>query len=119
MVNNLSSTPFKVNKQLLDYLNIYGEDHEILLSNDDIIKLESIEKKTTYILNKLNSLKSEYLLQENILSIASIFNSVNIYFPVRLDQRIKEVDYIAYLIILIIKVMNWLRHYCYLLYLVL
>lgn len=87
MVNNISSTPYKINKQLLDYLDKDGEKYKILMSQDVIDKYENIENKSTYIKNKLKGFKSEYLLQENILEIATLFKNKNIYFPVRLDQR--------------------------------
>lgn len=52
--------------------------------HDDFNKLEN---KTRYQINKYKSLKSKKLLQDNILQLANLFKNVDIYFPVRLDQR--------------------------------
>lgn len=89
MVNNLSSTPYIVNKQLLEYLNNNnnGEKYGILLSKDEINKYEVKENKKTYINKKLKRLKSQFVLLENIIEIADIFKNKNIYFPVKLDKR--------------------------------
>jgi hypothetical protein len=46
MVNNLSSTPYIVNKQLLEYLNNNnnGEKYGILLSKDEVQKLLDVKR---------------------------------------------------------------------------
>lgn len=87
MVNNIAFIPYKVNKQLLYYLVDKGEQYKILMSKDIIDNYENIVNKTTYIINKIKGLKSEYLLQENILKIAALYQNRKIYFPVRIDQR--------------------------------
>lgn len=88
MINNLSSTPFKINKELLDFVVMYGESYGMIVSTDLEHKFENIEKKTNYHKKQIKAHNSKILLQENILEIAYLLEDMPaIYFPVRLDQR--------------------------------
>lgn len=87
MVNKLSSTPFKINVELLDFLLSKGEQYGITLSTSIFDEFNSLENKTSYKTNKFKSLRAQYDLQEKILEIAKMFRNKNFYFPIRLDQR--------------------------------
>lgn len=46
MINNISSTPFKINTKLLDYLNGEGSKHNLLIDSGVSHKYEHLEKRT-------------------------------------------------------------------------
>ena len=87
MVNSISETPFKINKDLLEFIT---NDNSLGLLVDSEIEHEyaSIEKRTKRQSSILRSYNSTVLLQEFILEIANFYKNFNeIYFPVRIDQR--------------------------------
>ena len=86
MVNNLSATPFKINKELLDYIT--SEGRYLLLDKTVPHKYDGVEKLDKRQKGILQSYNSKVTLQEMILEIASFYSRFNeIYFPIRLDQR--------------------------------
>lgn len=88
MVNNISRTPYKINKPLLDYINHEGEKHNFLIDPSAKHKYDDLEKRTKYQQSKLASHNSKVILQETILGIADFYSKFSkIYFPLRLDQR--------------------------------
>lgn len=88
MVNNISKTPFKINKTLLDYINNEGNKHNLLMDPDVRHQFEDLEKRNKYPRGILASYKSKIILQQTILGLADLFSSFSyIYFPVRMDQR--------------------------------
>jgi DNA-directed RNA polymerase len=88
MINQINSTPFKINTVLLDYIMNNWERHNLLFDPKVKHKFEDIEKRTKYQNGVYNSHISKIILQETILGIAQFFSNFNeIYFPVRLDQR--------------------------------
>jgi DNA-directed RNA polymerase len=88
MINNINSTPFRINETLLDFLQDYGYEHDLLIDGSVKHKFSEIEKRTRYQETVLIAHNSKLLLQENIIVIAQLFVKFPvIYFPVRLDQR--------------------------------
>lgn len=85
MVNNLSSTPFKINTELLDF--VLKSDYLLLDPNkkQEYSDLKSLTKTKK---RKLKAYNSKVLLQETILEIVLYFKQFGeIYFPVRICQR--------------------------------
>lgn len=88
LVNKISSTPFKINQELLDYINTNWVKHDLLLDPYAKHKFHDLEKITKYQQSVLASYNSKIILQENILGIAEFYRGFSkIYFPLRLDQR--------------------------------
>ena len=86
MVNNISSTPYKINTELLDY--ILTNKHGLLIDPSKPSIYENIEKRNKYQQAKYSSHISKLNLQETILGIAEFYRSFSqIYFPVRMDER--------------------------------
>ena len=87
-VNNMSSTPFKVNKDLLDYLLRYNSEHQLLTSPDFVHKYEMVKSRTKSQEKEYQSFLSKKILQEFVINIAQTYSNVSeIYFPVKLDNR--------------------------------
>ena len=87
LVNNINSTPFKINIELLEYIT-REDKHILLIDPSEDHEYEDLSKLTKYQANQLKSHKSKLLLQEIILDLANFYkNFKEIYFPVRLDQR--------------------------------
>lgn len=59
----------------------------MLISEDIHDNYNKLENKTKYQTGKYKSIKSKKMLQDNILQLANVFRKLDIYFPVRLDQR--------------------------------
>lgn len=101
LINGVSRVPYKINKEVLEYIQLYGIEKGIILLDSHVMsKKNTISKevdkfydnpyiKMTKKLNKeLRSLQSTIYLQNNILNIAELYSLVDkIYFPVRSDQR--------------------------------
>lgn len=91
LINGVSSTPYKINRDTFEFIQIYGIDKGIILYINDK-KLKSFKdnpfiKMTKKSNKELRSLMSSSYLQTNILNIAETFlTAKNLYFPVRLDQ---------------------------------
>jgi hypothetical protein len=87
-VNNMSSTPFKVNKDLLDYLLRHNSEHQLLISPDYVHKYEIVKSRTKSQEKEYQSFLSKKVLQEFVINIAQTYSNVSeIYFPVKLDNR--------------------------------
>jgi len=87
MVNNINSTPFMINRVLLEFIQTNGYKYNLLI---DAFKGEGNEsnKLTKYQENKIKSHNGKLLLQDSILVIAQFYSKFpEIYFPVRIDQR--------------------------------
>lgn len=96
-INNMMRTPFKVNKDLLNYLLEYNYKHKLLISSDQKHKLENI-KRTKIQEKEYQQFLSKKILERYILLIAHIFSkSPEIYFPLKLDQRGRLYPVTAYL----------------------
>ena len=86
MVNNISCVPYKINKELLEYILI--NKHGLLIDSDAPIIYENIEKINKYQQTKYSSYLSKLNLQETILGLADFYqNFSKIYFPLRMDNR--------------------------------
>lgn len=88
MVNKISSTPFKINTTLLDFiLDPINAKYNLLLDSTINDKLFNTKRTRSQDRN-FRSHNSKVTLQETILEIANFYRNFNkIYFPVRLDQR--------------------------------
>lgn len=92
LVNGMSKTPYKVNKDTLEYVYKYGIEKKILV-DDSGPELKSFlsdpyKSSTTYSNKYYRSLVSKILMERNVLSIADTFSNVEkIYFPLFLDNR--------------------------------
>lgn len=86
-INKMMSTPYKLNKELLDYIVNYNHIHKLLIEPDYQHELSNIDRNK-YQEKEYQKFLSLKLLQEYTLKIAQTFCDVpNIYFPIRLDQR--------------------------------
>lgn len=87
LVNNINSVGFKINRDVLDFIDNYDRQYN-LISTDDYEHLLSKPKlnKPEYI--ELESFLSKRELQENILGLARAYSKIHeFYLPVRLDFR--------------------------------
>ena len=86
LVNNVGSVGFKINTEMLDFINIYGDQFNLFLDNINInIEGKKISKDEY---TELESYQSKLDLQENILGLAKVFSLIPEFFiPVRLDYR--------------------------------
>jgi len=83
----MMATPFKVNKDLLNFLLKYNHLHKLLISSEDIHKYADIKRNKRQE-KEYQQFLSKVMLEKHILLIANIFSNVpEIYFPLRLDQR--------------------------------
>jgi DNA-directed RNA polymerase len=88
LVNTISSTPFKINKDLLNYINYNGIKQNLIVDPNTKHPYEELPTLKPSQKNKLASFKSKIILQETVLGIADFYSNFSkIYFPVRLDQR--------------------------------
>ena len=86
LVNNVNSVGFKINKDMLDFIDTYGDKFNLLLPAISYEKLNTRISKTEY--NKLESYVSKLDLQENILGLAKVYSNLKeFYLPVRIDYR--------------------------------
>lgn len=101
LVNGVSKVPYKINKETLKYIHVHGVEKGIIISTNhkkpktsvldneinkfNINPYNQMNKKVN---KELRSILSNVYLQNNILSIAELYLSVDkIYFPVRIDMR--------------------------------
>ena len=89
LVNNISSIPYKVNVDVLDFILIdkpeYFIDEMCWDSNNPLLEKPKLTIKQK---RELDSYLSKKELQDNIIGIATIFSQVpEFYFPVKLDYR--------------------------------
>jgi DNA-directed RNA polymerase len=90
MVNKISSTPYKVNTELLNYINMKGVEQGLIMDYNSNHELELLDRNILkpFQKRKLASYNSHIILQETILGIADLYkNFPKFYFPFRLDQR--------------------------------
>ena len=70
MLNNISSTPFKINKPLLDYITTNGIKHGLLTDPTVKHKYAYLDKRTKAQEKSFAVHNSKLILQETILGIA-------------------------------------------------
>ena len=88
LVNNINSVGFKINKDVLNFINTYGSRYNLLISPSYEHPLTKKNKLTKAEFVELSSFLSKRNLQDNILSIAEIYSNVHEFFiPTRLDFR--------------------------------
>ena len=91
LVNGLNSVPYKINSDVMSYLNTHGYSKKLLIEPHEELAeyIRNPYKKRPLRLKKsLASEASKLHLQNNILNIAETYQNVaKLYFPVRLDQR--------------------------------
>ena len=93
MVNKISSIPYKINEEVLDFILKNADKYGFLLKESDIEAIKdnySGKRKweSSIAHNKYRALKSKYVLEQNIIQISYLFRNIDkFYFPVRLDQR--------------------------------
>lgn len=86
-LNNMMRTPFKINKDLLNYLLKYNHIHNLLISSDYIHQFANV-RRTKIQEREYQKFLNHKVLEKHIILIAHIFSNVSeIYFPLRLDQR--------------------------------
>jgi len=86
LVNNVNSVGFKINKDMLDFINTYADKFNLLIPPISNYKIKTRISKTEY--NKLESYVSRLDLQENILGLAKVYSNIKeFYLPVRIDYR--------------------------------
>ena len=87
VINNMMETPFKVNKDLLNYLLNYNHIHKLLINPEYVHKFADI-KRNKYQEKEYQKFMSEKILQEYIIKIAYTYSNMpEIYFPIKLDNR--------------------------------
>ena len=90
LINGISTIPYKVNREVLEFINQYGVDKGIII---DIQESEGFRanphvKLTRKEKSMYRSLMSRIFLQTAILAIAQTYSKVKaFYFPIHLDQR--------------------------------
>jgi DNA-directed RNA polymerase len=88
MVNKTSATPFKVNIELLNYLNMYGVQQGLIMEPNTSHEFANKPDLKLFQKKRLISFNSKMTLQEIILDIAEMFSKFpRFYFSVRLDVR--------------------------------
>ena len=88
LANNISSVGYKINKDVLNFINTYGIDYGLLQDKNIKQSLSSKSNLTRQQYISLESSLSKLELQENILGLANVFTNVHEFFiPVRLDFR--------------------------------
>ena len=87
MVNNINKTSYKINKEVLEFIELYGVEFGLTEDFNQKHPLEDIKRNKRQ--DKIyRAYKSKIILEQNILGIANTFvNMSSIYFPVRLDKR--------------------------------
>ena len=88
MVNNIASTPFNINKDVLEYINTKGEEQNLIIDIGVEHELEKLTDLKPSQKRKLASYNSKKVLQETILGLAEFYSNFDkFYFPVRIDHR--------------------------------
>ncbi len=87
LANNVNSVPYKINKDVLDFVRNYGNIYNLLEIENyehliDKSKLNMMEH------TNLESFLSKKILCENILGLATAYSNVNeFYLPIRIEFR--------------------------------
>ena len=115
LINGVSRVPYKINKETLEFIQLYGVEKGIIISVDQS-KYNTVKttpnnesnkfvykpyiKRSKKLDKQLRSVQSSIYMQTNILNIAELYSLVDkIYFPVRLDQRTRlycSTEYLNY-----------------------
>lgn len=88
MVNKISSVPFKINDQVLDFIQLNNEKYNFYTDSKIIHPLSLKPKLSMKQEKELQAFNSKRNLELNILGLATIFRDVPaLFIPVRLDYR--------------------------------
>ena len=87
LANNVNSVPFKINKNVLDFIKDYDDLYGLIdLENYEHLVHKPRLNKTEYI--QLESFLSKRALYENILGLATAYSNVSeFYLPIRIEFR--------------------------------
>lgn len=95
-INSMMKTPFKVNKDLLNYLLKNNHIHKLLINSDYKHEFADI-KRTKRQEKEYQEFLSKKTLEKYILLIANIYSNVpEIYYPIKLDNRGRLYPNVAY-----------------------
>jgi DNA-directed RNA polymerase len=82
----VNSVGFKVNKNVLDFISVYGFKYDLIINSNYIHPLLEKKKLTKVEYIELSSFLSKRELQENIIGVAEVYSNLHEFFlPVRLD----------------------------------
>ncbi len=103
LINGLSRTPYRVNTDTLNFIYKYGVEKGIII-NTEIEDIKNILNNPYKSTNKREgrqhrSIVSRIKLEKNVLSIAELYSDLEIFFPVRMDNRTRNyciTDYFDY-----------------------
>ena len=88
LVNNMSGIGYKINRDVLNFIYVYGVKYGLIIDKSIENPLHTKSKLTKAEFITLESYLSKIELQENILGLANVFTNVHeFYIPVRLDFR--------------------------------
>jgi len=103
LINGLSRTPYKVNTDTLNFIYKYGVEKDIIINTEieDIKNILNNPYKSTKKreARQHRSIVSRIKLEKNVLSIAELYSDLEIFFPVRMDNRTRNyciTDYFDY-----------------------
>jgi DNA-directed RNA polymerase len=83
----MMQTPFKVNKDLLNYLIENNHIHKLLIIPDSKHEFSDI-KRNKYQEKEYLKFVSNKILEEYVIKIAQVYSNVpEIFFPIKLDNR--------------------------------
>jgi hypothetical protein len=88
MVNNINSVGYKINKDVLGYINKYGIEYDLVLYKDSPYSDRAISSLKKWEKIELESDRAKKELQDNILGLAYVYSQLHEFFlPVRIDFR--------------------------------
>jgi DNA-directed RNA polymerase len=88
LVNNINSVGFKINKNVLDFIYVYGSRYNLVINSNYVHPLSTKEKLSKEEFIELSRFLSKKNLQNNILAIADMYSHLHEFFlPTRLDFR--------------------------------
>ena len=86
LVNNMNSVGYKINKDVLNFLDNYGVEYDLILHKESPLLNKPNLRKMEKI--QLESYQNKVELQENILGLARVYSQIHeFYLPVRIDFR--------------------------------
>lgn len=86
LVNNMNSVGYKINKDVLNFIDKYGVDMNLIIYEESpLLNKPNLRKRDKI---ELESYQNKVELQENILGLARVYSQVHeFYLPVRIDNR--------------------------------
>lgn len=88
VVNNIMATPYKVNKDLLDYLWNKNHIHNLLIDRGYVHEYANLVKRNKSPEKKYQEFWSKKIMEEYIIGIAKAYANVpEFYLPIKLENR--------------------------------